>query len=652
LNLSIAALVFVVVLLADRPLAVSSFPSLLLITTLFRLALNVSSTRLILSEARGSALVEAFGRFVAKGDVAVGAVMFAILTLVQLLVVGKGAERVAEVGARFTLDALPGRQMSIDASARSGALSEAEAEEQRRELQRESQFHGAMDGAMKFVKGDAIAGLVITALDLVVGTAIGVFREGMGLAEAVSSFGLLTIGDGLVAQVPALLVTLAAGMLVTRVGGEADGGDLGRTLIRELAARPEALGLGGLFCLGLAAVPGLPSLPFGSCALAWLGFALYSARRPLSAPAPDAKSTPRSEQHLRPAPAQLLQAGVPALGIDLSEDLAERFGLGRGRDARTQLMAESLPKLRAAIFSESGVRLPAVDVQWGAPELDRGQFRIRVRTQVVEEGWLPEGKALACADPSAVRALGLPAEPARHPVHGGASTWIEEGDQQELLDAGTQVWLGPGYVTLHLAKAARKHLSLFVGIQSVSEIVDDFGRQSGALVQEVVPAQVSLPRLARVLRALIEEGVSIRDIGAILDALAEAPSEDLNAQVEAARAGLGARWMGRGPLPVLTLAPELEARIHASLRDVDGQVVCTLSEGERGGLTESVLAALSPRNDALVVTHAGIRRSLQRLLQPHRPDLQVVSYAELLPGVMVESIGRIDGGALMSPPSP
>ncbi|MEM9116219.1 MAG: FHIPEP family type III secretion protein, partial [Myxococcota bacterium] len=218
--------------------------------------------------------------------------------------------------------------------------------------------------------------------------------------------------------------------------------------------------------------------------------------------------------------------------------------------------------------------------------------------------------------------------------------------------AGTQVWLGPGYVTLHLAKAARKHLSLFVGIQSVSEIVNDFGRQSGALVQEVVPAQVSLPRLARVLRALIEEGVSIRDIGAILDALAEAPSEDLNAQVEAARAGLGARWMGRGPLPVLTLAPELEARIHASLRDVDGQVVCTLSEGERGGLTESVLAALSPRNDALVVTHAGIRRSLQRLLQPHRPDLQVVSYAELLPGVMVESIGRIDGGALMSPPSP
>ncbi len=643
LNLSIAALVFAVVLLAERPLAVSSFPSLLLVTTLFRLALNVSSTRLILSEGRGSQLVEAFGAFVARGDLAVGGVMFAILTLVQLLVVGKGAERVAEVGARFTLDALPGRQMSIDASARSGALTEAEAEAQRAELQRESQFHGAMDGAMKFVKGDAIAGLLITALDFVVGAMIGVLRDGMRLGEATARFGLLTIGDGLVAQVPALLVTLAAGMLVTRVAGSSKSG-VGGTLLRELGARPEALGLGGLFCLGLAVVPGLPALPFAACAAAWMGLAVWSSRG--SSPAAPAEPEPAREARPIEARAELLRAGVPGLGVDLSADLGARFGLGRGRDARSPLMAQALPQLRAAIFAESGVRLPAVDVQVGSPDLGRGQFRIRLRGQAVDEGWVPDGKVLACAEVPAIEALGLGAEPGRHPVHGGAVSWIDEADEREVADAGTRVWSGAGFVALHLAKAARRHLSLFVGIQAVSELVDDFAKENAALVRELVPAAVSLSKLTRILRSLIEDGVSIRDLGPVLDALARAPEEELAVQIEAARAALGARWLGRGTLPVVLLAPEIEAEIHASLRDIGGQTLCSLSEHARKGFAERVLARMAERRDALLVTHAQIRGCVQRLLQPHRPDVQVLSYAELPPGVMVDSLGRIEGPLL------
>lgn len=253
---------------------------------------------------------------------------------------------------------------------------------------------------------------------------------------------------------------------------------------------------------------------------------------------------------------------------------------------------------------------------------------------------------MACADVPAVKALGLGAEPGRHPVHGGPVAWIAEADEREVADAGTRVWSGSGYVALHLAKAARKHLSLFVGIQSVSELVDDFAKQNGALVREVVPAVVTVPKLARILRSLIEDGVSIRDLGPVLDALATAPEEDLAAQTEAARAALGARWMGRGPLPVVLLAPEIEAEIHASLQDIGGQAICSLSEHARRGFADRVLGRMEARRDALLVTHAQIRRCVQRLLQAHRPDVQVLSYAELPPGVMVDSLGRVEGPLL------
>jgi type III secretion protein V len=658
-NVAFALVIFVAVVFSDRPLALSSFPSLLLMTTLARLALNVSSTRLILSQARGSSMVEAFGSFVVRGDVVLGLVVFAVLTLIQLVVVGKGAERVAEVGARFTLDALPGRQMSIDAALRSGSLTEAQASAARRDLQRESQFYGAMDGAMKFVKGDAVAGLLITALDLVVGVGVGVGRHGLSWVDAMDRFGLLTVGDGLVAQVPALFVTLAAGMLTTRVASDHPGHDLGRTLQQEILQNARVLLTGAVFAACLGLVPGLPTAPFLLVAgiLAARGWTVRRVELRARQPERDFERVLRAKTeaaHAQRGWVDRVSPGVSLLGIDLDPHLTRALGVAPDEAASSELVAELIPQLRQALYVETGVKLPGVRIRSDQRELSRGSFRILVREVPVEEGWLSDERALVCAPPERVARFVDGGQPGTHPVHGQPATWVDETRRPVLVEAGLTAWSPSGVLALHLARAARRHLSSFVGVQETAELVEGLETSLPALVREVVPAVLGLPQLAEVLRSLVAEQVSIRDLRAILDALADGPgSSDPALLTERARAALSlhlaAQCAPLGRLDAILIEPAVEEAVRRSLHVTEAGAFLALDPAVRLRLVDEIRRLTRPPSASppVLLTQTELRRSVKRLLDPAVPGLAVLSFQELPPQLVVHTRGRVEAARVL-----
>jgi type III secretion protein V len=351
-NIGIAVLLLLVAMYVPDALSFTSFPTLLLVTTLFRLGLNVSSTRLVLSRADAGEVIRAFGRFVVQGNYVVGGVVFAILTLVQFLVIAKGSERVAEVGARFTLDAMPGKQMAIDAELRTGAIGQDDARRRRRTLQRESQFYGAMDGAMKFVKGDAVAGIIITVINIVGGLAIGVMMRGMAVGEALRLYALLTIGDGLLSQIPSLLISTAAGLVVTRVASEDEDSSLGAEVGSQIFGNPRALAIASGFLVVLGLMPGLPTVPFFTLAVAFgvLGFQLARTPAPVGAAA-DAEATQREAQRETRARRAMVPLVVP-VAVELGSGLAATLLDDRGGGA---LLEDDVPDVRDALFTELGV---------------------------------------------------------------------------------------------------------------------------------------------------------------------------------------------------------------------------------------------------------------------------------------------------------
>lgn len=665
-NIAAAALVLVAVLLSERPLALSTFPSLLLVTTLARLALNVSSTRLILGRGQAGELVEAFGQFVVRGDMIMGLVVFAILVLVQLLVIGKGAERVAEVGARFTLDALPGRQMSIDAALRAGTITDDQADEQRRELQRESQFHGAMDGAMKFVKGDAIAGLVIIALNLVAGLGIGVFRHGLEVPEAARVYSILTVGDGLVAQIPALLVTLSAGVLTTRVASETPRMDLGRSLGRELFGRPKALAIAAAFCVMLGVVPGLPAVPFLSVA-ALFAFGAVRTSGGFGARVA-AKARENLERRIRaaevPKPVSDPAPAVSPIAVDLDPELSAALGIAGGDEAQSELVKVLLPQLRNAIFLETGVRIPGVRVRAQVETLPRQTVLIRVKEVPVAVEAVNTNAALVLQPPSQLTERGFTARPAVHPVHGrpGASE-VDPATADALTAQGVNVWRPAGVVALHVARVAREHLPTFVGLHETHDLLERARQVYPTLVAEVVPALISLARLAEVLRRLVEERVSIRDAKSILEAIAERgdredPAWRLTEHVrEALALQLAHDHAGPGgKLAVVVLEPTLEAQIRASLVEGPSGPEPALAPELRAAVLEAAGRALRPLIEAgrspVLLTHPDVRPWVRAIVGAAVPEVVALSARELPPRLPVEPVGQLSAGSASSAARP
>ncbi len=660
-NLAVAALVLVATLMSERPLAMSTFPSLLLMTTLFRLALNVSTTRMILSKGDAGTVVKAFGEFVVRGDLVVGLVIFLVITLVQLLVIGKGAERVAEVGARFTLDAMPGKQMSIDAALRSGALTDEDAQARRVELGREAQFYGAMDGAMKFVKGDAIAGLVITALNLVAGMVLGVTRDHLELRGSLDIYSILTVGDGLVSQIPALLITLAAGILTTRVDGRSAQNDLAANLRDELLARPKVLLVGAGFALALGAIPGLPFAPFAVIASV-LAFGAQRIRSRASKRAAGAEGKGAFQQSLdhklRQAKAQRAAAdsvapAVPPIGIDLDQTLSKALGFGSGvADGDTELLGVLIPQLRDAMYLETGVRFPGVRVRSNVPGLAPGTCVVRIKDVPVLEETIAIDRAMAVETPARLKRFGVSVVPAIHPLAGTEVGMVPLDKQSALEAAGVATWTPAGVIALYLASQLRRHARAFVGLQETSEMLDRLAKVYPALVRETVPKVVSIRELTDVLRRLADEGISIRDLKTILECLADQATHQNDGVLltEAVRASMalqiGHAFAGMsGRLSVVLVDPVLEDAVRSAITHVPGGSYVALEPELRRGLIRAVARTLQPVVQAgvrpIILTHTEIRRYLRKLLEEELPDVAVLSFSELPPQLTVQPLGRV-----------
>ncbi len=598
-NLSAAVAILLVVLYVPDAIGIATFPTLLLLTTLFRLALNVASTRLILLQANAGQVIRAFGTFVVRGNYVVGAVVFLVLTIIQFVVIAKGSERVAEVGARFVLDAMPGKQMAIDAELRGGTIDGSEARRRRRLLQRESQFYGAMDGAMKFVKGDVVASLIIIVVNLVGGLAIGVVMRGMSPGDALRRYGLLSIGDGLVTQIPALVLSTAAGVLVTRVASEEAGTPLGDELLGQLLGVPKALQVAGAFVLALAAVPGLPAAPFLvlGVALFWVGWA---RARATSVAQQRAATEPTPSEHARAGAHEpaFLPLVVP-WSVEVSADLEAAL------DAQPEGLRAMAVAMRQRLFAELGVPLPAP--------------RVRVHT-----GLEPRHVVLSLHE--------VPARILRVP--------------DELGDTQLVAWVKEETVSLLRARAAD-----FLGLAEVQRLLDELEQFAPATVRNVVPKPVSLVLLTDVLRRLVEERVSVRDLRGILEALstvAVGEKDPLNlaeyVRAQMRRALTFRLTGGQRQLDVVLLDPILEDTIRRAITRTAAGAFLTLPPQAARDVMDSVRAALAgaPPHDSpsVILTQPDIRRFVRKLVEAEMPDVWVTSFAELLPEIALKPVAR------------
>jgi type III secretion protein V len=615
-NIAAAVTLLLVAIYVSDALKIATFPTLLLLTTLFRLALEVSATRLILLHADAGAVIRAFGNFVVAGNLVVGAVIFLILTMIQFIVISKGSERVAEVAARFTLDAMPGKQMSIDAELRAGHIDHNEARRRRAALARESQLFGSMDGAMKFVKGDAIAGIVVLAVNIVGGLIVGILQRGMDAGAAARTYTVLTIGEGLVSQIPALVISTAAGLIVTRVASEtseasemseAEGGQLGRDIGLQMTAQPKALAItAGLLGL-LAIVPGLPAVPFLSLglvlgALSWRLMRLPTARALAaeggSLPASRAGGTARSATDDEAA----LSPVLTPIAVEVAGELGAR--LGPNGSGPGLFATEIVPRLRERLFTELGLPLPAVRLRPGVAGPSATAYVLRLNEVPLARGDIPR------------------------------EAWSTAGPQ-----------LGDAVLAL-----LRRYGHELFGLDEAQALLDALERSHPTLVREVVPKLVTLVLLTDILRRLIEEGISLRNLRDILGALAEwAPHErDPVALTEHVRGALRRtityRHAGEGGvLAAYLLDPMIEDTIRDSVQKTATGNYLALEPQLSRDIVAAVGRAVGPGagSGAVLITGAEIRRYVRRLIETDHPDLAVLSFQELAPEAQIRPIARI-----------
>ena len=645
LSMSFSVLVLLTAMFITRPLDFSSFPTVLLVATMLRLSLNLASTRLILAqghEGTGAAgrVIEAFGGFVMQGNFVIGLIVFAILVVVNFVVITKGSGRIAEVAARFALDAMPGKQMAIDADLSAGLIDEDEARRRRRELEEESAFYGAMDGAAKFVRGDAVAGLLITAINLVGGLVIGVGQMGVDLAEAARTYTVLTVGDGLVSQIPALIISTAAGMLVSKAGlvGRAD-----RALKSQLASDPRTLAVTSGLTAALAALPGLPALPFlllsgGAGAAAWI----IQRRREAEAAQPE---TPAEKTE--PAPEE--EDPMRALQVD-----PVRLELGYGllplvSNQGTLRLPDQIRALRRQLASELGFLMPPVRIQDNI-QLPPTTYVVRVKELEAGRGEVRPGMLLVM-DPRG-RAIDLPGEETREPTFGLAAKWVAPRFREEAVGRGLTVVDASTVITTHLTEIIKDNLAELLSFAETRKLLDALPEEYGKLLEELVPAKISLAGIQRVLQSLLAERVSIRDLPTILEAIGEiAPHTSsvlritehvrsrLARQISFACAGAG------GAIPVVVLSPEWEQAFEEAL----------VGEGEERILDmppaklQSFLAALRDGFERfaaqgelpVLVTSPTIRPYVRTVVDRFRPSTVVLSHAEIHPKVRIRTLGQL-----------
>lgn len=623
-NIAAAVVVLLTAMQVSRPLDFSVFPTLLLIATMFRLALNVSVTRLVLLHGYAGTVIESFGHFVVGGSLLVGMVVFLILIIIQFVVITNGAGRVAEVAARFTLDAMPGKQMAIDADLHAGLVDDVTARRRRQEVADEADFYGAMDGASKFVKGDAIAALVIVVVNLVGGLATGVLVKHEPISQAIRTYSLLSIGDGLVSQIPALLLSLSTGIIVTRAATEQD---LGHSFYTQLGRYRTVVRAAGAIMLVLAAVPGLPKIPF---VVVGAGVVLLAGRLPGAPGDATADQAPEAAAEVPERPEALAaETRIEPLELELGVAAIDLVDQERGGDLLSRVRA-----LRKSLARELGVVIPPVHTRDNL-DLPAAGYRIRVNGVDVGNGEVPPGRLLALGQ----GIDSLPGEATTDPAFGGPARWIGN-DQRHLANVlGATVVDRSSVVTTHLAEVARTHASELLSRQDVKVLLDGLRSRSPAVVEEMAAASVSLSDLHGVLRGLLDEQVAIRDLGRIVEAVTDQArvGKDPDSLLEAARTAIGpaicAALADDGRLPVVTIDPLYETELAQTLRNGERGRMLGVSAAEATALVAEVLRLVreAESDGSLPALLSGnlLRPALRRLISPSLPRMAFLGVGEI-----------------------
>lgn len=649
-----------------EPLEMSSFPSLLLILTLFRLSLNVATTRQILLTGYAGHVIQAFGDFVVGGNFIVGAVIFIILIIINFSVITKGSGRIAEVAARFTLDALPGKQMSIDADLNAGLIDEQTAIKRRETLSREADFFGAMDGASKFVRGDAVAGLIITAINLGGGFAVGMLQQGLTAGESIRRYSLLTIGDGLVSQIPALVISTAAGMLVTRAAAEEN---LGTEIGKQLFGKPRPLMITGAISGLMALVPGLPFMPFMIMggALAYAGYVMKqknaTAVLPEESPKTGAigggkasgavgvKEGQKSAGQLPAATSQFKQAlTVSALDLEIGFGLVPLVDREQGGK-----LIERIGMVRSQIAEEMGLVIPPVNVRDNV-NLKNVEYSVKIRGLEVARDSVRPGMLLAINPGAEVQLEG--SIPVREPAFGFQAFWIPENRREGAEAKGLTIVDAASVITTHLAEIVKRHAADILSRQNVSELVEQLKESNSAVVQELIPSKMSVGGVHRVLQGLLRERVSVRDLAVILEVLADnaGRTQDVNLLAELCRKTLGGHICRdyistSGTLNAIGVSPQLEDILRKHVRREANELGALALDP---ALAQDVLLKIKAELEAahrmdvqpVLLCSPVVRPHLRQLIQHDFRDLAVISFAEVPDEIKVNMV------SVLMPPDP
>ena len=640
-NFAVALLVLLVTFDIDKPLSFSTFPSLLLMTTLFRLALNISATRLILADGDAGQVIAAIGTHVVGGNYVIGFVVFLILVVVQYVVVTSGAQRVAEVAARFTLDSLPGKQMSIDADLNMGIIDQDEAKRRRSQLERESNFYGAMDGASKFVKGDAIAGIVIIAINIIGGLSVGILQKGQSWGDALHHYTLLTVGDGIVTQIPSLIIAVAAGIIITRAATDAR---LGPELGRQVSAYPKTLVVVAIVTLLLAMMPGLPLVPLLMLFLAFAVAAAYSFRQLQRKAKGESASDQTQIQADTAADDIYALMSSDAFELRLSNDLAAQVL------AATSTLSLRIDNLRKQFARDYGFALPQLSVH-AEKKLQPGTYQVCVQGAVVANGELEFDKLLAI-NPGGAAAT-LEGRETKEPTYGLKALWIDLALRNQARMSGYTLVEPDTVLLTHLSELARRYAPDFLTRAETERLVESKRATLGSLVDELIPQVLSYSDIQRVLQLLLREQVPVRNLETILEVLVDAGRTHKSAEdlAERVRERLGAALYERlvdknGDLNVLTIAPQLEGYMLAASRPREGQQGALLPAQELERFVTTVAREaerqLGDNKQPVLLCAAPLRRVLRAFMSRAVPHMAVLSVNEVGQHARVTSAGMID----------
>ncbi|WP_096701702.1 flagellar biosynthesis protein FlhA [Magnetospirillum sp. 15-1] len=648
LSLTIAVLILMVAIFIEKPLQFSSFPTVLLLTTLIRLALNLASTRLILSHGHegvegAGQVIAAFASFIMSGSFVIGIIVFAILVIVNFVVITKGSTRIAEVAARFTLDAMPGKQMAIDADLSAGLCDEPTARKRRAELEGESAFFGAMDGASKFVRGDAVAGLMITAINVIGGMIIGMAQQGLTFSQAAEFYTKLTVGDGLVTQVPALIVSVSAGMLVTKAGVQEA---VDRALFKQLAGYPRAVGMAGALMALMSVVPNMPFIPFFLLGLG-MGASAFLLDR-------DQRAKAEQQEQAETAEA-MQQAPVPEEPISTALKIDHvRLELGYGllqliNTPKGQRLTDQIKSLRRAIATEMGFVMPSVRIQDNM-QLPANTYVIHVKEVEAGRGDLRPA-ALLIMDPRG-EDITLPGEKTREPTFGLPAMWIDPTNREEALFRGYTVVDPPTVITTHLTEVIKDNMSELLSHAETQKLLDELDKEHQKLIAELIPSQMTIGGLQRVLQNLLGERISIRDLPTILEGIAEACGHTRNVTMitEHVRARLARQISDnntgpQGFIPLVTLSPEWEQAFAESLVGTGEEKQISMAPSQLQDFisrTRQTFERFAMQGETpILLTSPMVRPYVRSIVERFRPMTVVMSQSEIHPKARIKTLGQI-----------